>query len=184
MVPPPLLLVESKLQRPTPSQFVKLFWENLCRATTPFGRHCPLPRSAVAAPAPPAPITCPESVSHNPIKGWTLDVSGLRKMRHLRLKGVGLDRCPVGIDRLNKLETLDLSDNRIDALEQSSASLFKLKVLDLSSNNIPVRTSSNLYKRIFHGRREEAPRRRGGTLFIFLIFRNPSNLRFRAVLSD
>lgn len=60
-------------------------------------------------------------------------------MRHLRLKGVGLDQCPEGIERLNKLETLDLSDNRIGALEQSTASLFKLKKLDLSGNNIPVR---------------------------------------------
>eukprot|EP00903_Cladosiphon_okamuranus_P008234 g7927.t1 len=77
------------------------------------------------------------NVSHNPIKAWTLDVSGLRKMRHLRLKGVGLDQCPEGIARLNKLETLELSDNRIDALEQSTASLFKLKKLDLSGNNIP-----------------------------------------------
>lgn len=59
-------------------------------------------------------------------------------MKHLRLKGVGLDQCPEGIGRLNKLETLDLSDNRIDVLEQSTASLFKLTMLDLSANGIPV----------------------------------------------
>lgn len=66
-------------------------------------------------------------------------------MRHLRLKDVGLDRCPEGIDHLNKLETLDLSDNRIDTLEQSTASLFKLKMLDLSGNNIPVRVYASFF---------------------------------------
>lgn len=60
-------------------------------------------------------------------------------MKHLRLKDVGLDRCPEGLDQLNKLENLDLSDNSIDVFEQSAASLFKLKMLDLSDNNIPVR---------------------------------------------
>eukprot|EP00752_Nemacystus_decipiens_P011953 g10598.t1 len=77
------------------------------------------------------------NVSRNPVKAWKLDVSGLGKMRHLRLNSVGLDQCPQGIERLNKLETLELSDNRISNLDQSTGSLFKLKKLDLSGNNIP-----------------------------------------------
>ncbi|CAM9211411.1 unnamed protein product, partial [Ectocarpus fasciculatus] len=55
-------------------------------------------------------------VSNNPIKSWSLDVSSLRKMKHLRLRGVDLDRCPEGIGHLNKLESLDFSENRIDTL--------------------------------------------------------------------
>lgn len=70
-------------------------------------------------------------------------------MRHLRLKGVGLDKCPRGIERLNKLETLEMSDNRIEELEQSTASLFKLKLLDLSGNNIPVRVTNRSNLRRF-----------------------------------
>lgn len=97
--------------------------------------HATLPP---ALPLPRLPVS-PQSVSDNPIKEWALDVSNLRKMKHLRLKRVGLDKFPEGIGRLNKLETLDLSDNRIDVLEQSTASLFKLTMLDLSGNDIPVR---------------------------------------------
>lgn len=59
-------------------------------------------------------------------------------MKHLRLKGTGLEQCPEGIGQLNKLETLDLSANRIDNLDQSMAALFKLKLLDLRDNDIPV----------------------------------------------
>lgn len=107
----------------------------------PFGGHPHLSTlSRSRRSLPPHPY---QSVSNNPIKDWTLDVSGLRKMRHLRLKGVGLDQCPEGIGRLNKLETLDLSDNRIAAFEQSTASLFKLTLLDLSGNNIPVRACAS-----------------------------------------
>ncbi|CAN0397457.1 unnamed protein product, partial [Ectocarpus sp. 13 AM-2016] len=80
----------------------------------------------------------PQSVSNNPIKNWSLDVSNLRKMKHLRLRGVDLDRCPEGIGHLNKLESLDFSENRIDTLDQSMAALFKLKKLGLRGNNIRV----------------------------------------------
>lgn len=98
--------------------------------------------SLVHDPAPPHPRNPRnprKSVSNNPITAWAPDVSGLRKMKHLRLKGVGLDRCPDGLDRLNKLENLDLSDNSITEFVQSATNLFKLKMLDLSGNNIPVR---------------------------------------------
>lgn len=121
------------------------------------------PFDAAILPLPAAPAPLHKSVSHNLIKAWTLDVSGLRKMRHMRLKGVGLDQCPQGIERLNKLENLDLSDNRIKKLEQSTASMFKLKKLNLSGNNIPVRgcimipaVSLRIFYRFwgFHGRLE------------------------------
>lgn len=59
-------------------------------------------------------------------------------MRHLRLKGVGLDQCPEGLGQLDKLETLDLSENRIDTLDPGAAKLFKLKKLDLRGNSIKV----------------------------------------------
>ncbi|CAM9251020.1 unnamed protein product [Scytosiphon promiscuus] len=75
-------------------------------------------------------------VSNNPIEGWNLDVSNLRKMKRLRLKGVHLHQCPEGIGLLNKLESLDLSANRIGTLDQSMAALFKLTFLDLRDNNI------------------------------------------------
>lgn len=59
-------------------------------------------------------------------------------MKHLRLKGVGLDHCPEGLGQLDKLEALDLSDNRIDALDPGTAKLFKLTRLDLRGNSIKV----------------------------------------------
>lgn len=65
-------------------------------------------------------------------------MSNLRKMKHLRLRGVDLDRCPEGIGHLNKLESLDFSENRIDTLDLSMAALFKLKKLGLKGNNIRV----------------------------------------------
>ncbi|CAN0438498.1 unnamed protein product, partial [Laminaria digitata] len=77
-------------------------------------------------------------VSHNPITKWTLAASGLRKLRRLRLKGVGLEECPGGLGELDKLEALDLSENRIDALDPGMAKLFKLKTLNLRGNSIKV----------------------------------------------
>eukprot|EP00904_Undaria_pinnatifida_P013165 jgi/Undpi1/897/HiC_scaffold_10.g04361.m1 len=75
-------------------------------------------------------------VSHNPISNWKFDASGLRKMKHLRMRGVGLEKCPEGLGQLDKLEALDLAENHIDTLDPGMAKLFKLKTLDLRGNSI------------------------------------------------
>lgn len=59
-------------------------------------------------------------------------------MKHLRLSEINLDRCPEGLGQLDKLESLDLSSNRIGILDPSTGSLFKLKTLDIRGNSIEV----------------------------------------------
>lgn len=60
-------------------------------------------------------------------------------MKHLRMRGVGLEKCPEGLGQLDKLEALDLAENHIDTLDPGMAKLFKLKTLDLRGNSIKVR---------------------------------------------
>lgn len=79
------------------------------------------------------------SVSHNPISNWKPDFTQLRKMKILRLSGVGLGRCPEGLGMMDKLEIVDFSDNDIPVLDQAVAGLFKLKYLDMKGNRIQVR---------------------------------------------
>lgn len=54
------------------------------------------------------------------------------------MKAVGLHECPEGLGQMDKLETLDLSENRIDIFDSSASTLFKLKKLDLKGNRIKV----------------------------------------------
>lgn len=49
-----------------------------------------------------------------------------------------LEQCPEGLGELDKLETLDLSENRIETLDGTMASLFKLKKLNIRGNRIKV----------------------------------------------
>lgn len=78
------------------------------------------------------------SVSNNPFEDWNPDLSRLRKMKHVRLSGAGLAGCPTGLGKVDKLETLDLSDNSIGVLDPASAGLFKLTTLKVRNNRITV----------------------------------------------
>lgn len=60
-------------------------------------------------------------------------------MEKLLLSGVNLDQCPAGLQQLNKLQILDLSENNISKLNSSTANLFKLRTLDLKGNKVKVR---------------------------------------------
>jgi hypothetical protein len=64
------------------------------------------------------------NLSFNPALGRVPNVTGLRRLRHLALRGTGISQWPVGVDALAELQTLDLRDNRIATLP---ASLFKAR---------------------------------------------------------
>lgn len=61
-------------------------------------------------------------------------------MKILKVRSAGLDEFPQGVGKMDKLEVLDLSDNRIQQLDQATAALFKLKRLELRGNMIKVRS--------------------------------------------
>lgn len=67
-------------------------------------------------------------------------------MEKLLLSGVNLDQFPAGLQQLNELQTLDLSENNLSKLNSSISDLFKLRTLDLKGNEIKVRL---VYEAIF-----------------------------------
>lgn len=62
-------------------------------------------------------------------------------MKTLRLRETNLKRCPLGLGEMDKLEALDLADNRIQFLDRQMVNLFKLKTLELQGNRIQVGSS-------------------------------------------
>lgn len=62
-------------------------------------------------------------------------------MKTLRLRETNLERCPLGLGEMDKLEELDLADNRIQILDRQMMNLFKLKTLELQGNRIQVGSS-------------------------------------------
>lgn len=59
------------------------------------------------------------NLSFNPALGRTPDVSTLRQLRHLALRGTGIVDWPAGADALTALQTLDLRDNQIARIPQT-----------------------------------------------------------------